>query len=1251
MKRFLVTQRVALPVALLILGGVLVWQGKKDGLSGVGRVGVTDEVVREGSGVGASGAMNFERWVEAVAVGEGVGSVDVKTGVALARQRMAMLEELARKRPAAARARLMALAELAALPEEVRRECEQPWSGVADFDLRWETSLTDEGTISCRHRHVVSAGDFSAEAYGAHLMEATRPLAGVFLQGHRIGDVLLLDEAVARRLEGDEAEVAGEWFGDAGVGTDPVSGVEVSEGISAVVGGLIYPFESDETLAAFEATMEEAAADARRKEQRAVRNPFPVLADTGDGGGGGPVEEAPDMDDDIDVLFIRVDFSDFAGEANSISKAGLEAVLSNVANRVDQYSYGKASITYTVSNTLYRMPATGASYALAGNNNGIRDAARALAAANYTLANYDVVAVYFPRLTNVVVSQITYGGLAGVGYGDHWINGTTNVGVMLHEFGHNYGLFHANFWNPDNDLGGVRNDDPNLDSLEYGDIFDTMGGGSDDKGYFSPYATYRLGWMPNSKVITPSANGTFRIHRFDSPGATSQATLALRVPMGGDVYYWVGHRKLHGAPSNLSSAAYVVAEGLYEDRPNLIDMTPNSNGNAQSDRNDCGLVVGGVLNDTVAGVRFETVAAGGAAGSEWVDVNVQFDPRIEVVNTAVDVDEAGGVARVTLRRNFGSATAASVNYTTANGTATAGTDYHAVSGTVTWGAGDTADKTLAIPIRPDAVNEGIETLTFTISSPVGAVISAGKGVATVRILDPGRRFTQFAPGFFNTTVNAVVPLPDGKVIIGGDIGAGIGGAAGIRHIARLNADGSVDADFLTGLGFDGQVQAMARQADGKIVVAGDFTSYDGTACNRLVRLNENGTVDTAFVAANGAGPNAAVLALAIEATGKILVAGEFTTFNGVAVNRIVRLLESGARDAVSPVNVDAVIDSITSIYAVVAQADGKILIGGNLWQGSYVALPVDGFRSGLARLNANGSRDATFEVGAGAHASGNRYSLRVVNCLALQPDGKLMVGGQFTAWNGTAATSMVRLNTNGSVDGTFTAPAFNSSVLSIGLQASGRMVVGGGFSSPSFYLTRLTAAGATDATWNPGGGIGGPVYTSVTDSDGALYLGGNFFNYGGASSRPVVKVAGGGGDAYDLWKVTRFSATQLGNGQADPGADADGDGANNLLEMAVGTSPVSAGSVPAGNSTTVVSSGGQEYLQVEFTKGPDAAGLWFGAQFGTNLSSWLPASPNPGSNATYTVIEDSARRLVVRDNTPLSANDRRFGRIHVKRAQ
>ena len=148
---------MALPVALLILAGVLVWQGEGEDRGGAG---VSEKGSGDGAGVAGHEVMDFEKWVEVAAAGGNLrDSGSLETGVALARQRMAMLEELARKRPAAARARLMGLAELAALPEEVRRECEQPWSGVADFDLRWETSLTNEGTIFCRHRHVVSAGD------------------------------------------------------------------------------------------------------------------------------------------------------------------------------------------------------------------------------------------------------------------------------------------------------------------------------------------------------------------------------------------------------------------------------------------------------------------------------------------------------------------------------------------------------------------------------------------------------------------------------------------------------------------------------------------------------------------------------------------------------------------------------------------------------------------------------------------------------------------------------------------------------------------------------------------------------------------------------------------------------------------------------------------------------------------------------------------------------------------------------------
>lgn len=1173
-----------------------------------------------------------------------VAGGELARGIELARRRLAVLESLARSAPAVARSRMMGLEALAALPSAVRAECEEPWSAVADFELRWETRVDDEGVLACRHQHIVTGEGISAEAFGAHLTGATRPLSREMLQGHRIGRVLLIDEDPARALDAAEVAAATLWFPQAVPAADPLTGADAANGIAAVVGGRIERFESAETLAAVREALREGAVEARRDGLKTAIQPFSVLADNGPGGGG-PVEPTPVMGNALDVLFIRVDFSDFAGEAKSISKAELTTTLGSVAGTLNQYSYGAATLNFTVSDKLYRMPASGASYAVAGNNNGIRDAARALAAADFNLSAYDVVAVYFPSLSGVSGSLITYGGLAGVGYGDHWLNGSKDHSVIAHEFGHNYGLLHANYWNPSATLGGARYDDPVFGSVEYGDIFDLMGQGVVPDSYFSPFATHRLGWLSPEKVITPTSSGTFRIHRFDTPGATSHPVLALRVPMGGGVHYWVGHRKRYGSPFNLSSAAYVVAEGLYEGRPNLIDMTPGSNPSAVNDRRDCGLAVGAVFHDTMAGVRFETIASGGAAPNEWIDVNLQFEPRIELAETLIEVDEAAGVAHVTLRRNFSNGTAASVQYGTANGTATAGADYLAVSGTAAWAANDVSDKTLAVPIRPDTLAEGVETLQFNLTSPGGAVISPGRGSATIRVLDPGRRFNGFAPGFFNTTVDAVVPLPDGKVIIGGIIGAGISSTLGIRHIARLHADGTVDSDFLTGLGFDGPVTDMVRQADGRIVVAGNFTSYDGTPCNRLIRLNPNGTADTAFVTAYGSGPNAGINALALDRDGKILIAGDFTSFGGTTAKKLVRLLPSGARDTLT---VDALL-AVNWIDAVVALPDGKILIGGSVNTG-YAAPPIDGFRSGLARLNANGSRDATFEIGAGGH-SGPRNSLAAVTAIARQPDGKLVVGGAFTSWNGAAATRLVRLNENGARDATFTAAAFDSAPLGLLVQPAGQVVVCGFFTTPGEFLTRLTSAGAVDASWNPGGNPSAPVYTVARDTAGALIAGGNFFDYAGTSSRPVIRLAGGGGDAYDAWKLANFTAAQLAESAANPGSDPDGDGYTNLLELAAGTSPTTITTTPVASGATTVTHGGQRYLQLEFAKGPDAVGLWFGGQFSSTPGGWAPASPAPGSNATYTVIEDSPARLILRDNTPVSAGSRRFGRIHIKRPQ
>src|SRR5207245_922133 len=117
---------------------------------------------------------------------------------------------------------------------------------------------------------------------------------------------------------------------------------------------------------------------------------------------------------------------------------------------------------------------------------------------------------------------------------------------------------------------------------------------------------------------------------------------------------------------------------------------------------------------------------------------------------------------------------------------------------------------------------------------------------------------------------------------------------------------------------------------------------------------------------------------------------------------------------------------IPNVLAVCVQPDGKVLIGGEFSN-------IDGVgRAGIARLNANGSLDTSFNPG-------NALS---VYALALQPDGKILVGGDFTALNGTNATRIARLNTNGTVDMTFNAGAgANGTVLSLAVQTNDNKIL------------------------------------------------------------------------------------------------------------------------------------------------------------------------------------------------------------------
>ena len=119
-------------------------------------------------------------------------------------------------------------------------------------------------------------------------------------------------------------------------------------------------------------------------------------------------------------------------------------------------------------------------------------------------------------------------------------------------------------------------------------------------------------------------------------------------------------------------------------------------------------------------------------------------------------------------------------------------------------------------------------------------------------------------------------------------------AVGRVAIARLNADGSTDTGFNPGSGGNDWVEAVALQPDGKVLIGGSFTSFNGTPRNRIARLNANGSLDTTFNP--GSGVDNTVNRIAVQSDGKVLLVGAFTTVNGVSRNRIARLNADGSLD-------------------------------------------------------------------------------------------------------------------------------------------------------------------------------------------------------------------------------------------------------------------------------------------------------------------------------------------------------------------
>ncbi len=367
-------------------------------------------------------------------------------------------------------------------------------------------------------------------------------------------------------------------------------------------------------------------------------------------------------------------------------------------------------------------------------------------------------------------------------------------------------------------------------------------------------------------------------------------------------------------------------------------------------------------------------------------------------------------------------------------------------------------------------------------------------------------------------VGCIVRQPNGRLLIGGDFAEVNGTARG--KVARLLADGTLDAGFATGSGFTGTfpgVRALALTADGKVLVGGYLTSYDGTAVNHLVRLNSDGTLDNTFI--TGAGPNGGVHALAVTNDGHIWVGGSFSQYNGTSVSGLVRLTADGTMDtSFQPVGSFGPISggSGTAVHDLLIRPNGGVLAVGRF-----------GTFNGNMHLNiiqflANGTVDTGFTTGTGASGG---YHLQLYKVVPTSGD-KVYIVGDFTYYNGVFRSRMARLNADGSLDTTFDPGAGPTQgpvatgpipITCAAVQPDGRLVIGGWFTrivdTPVQRLARILPTGALDATFDPGEGpvVEGPlnlcdIYAMEQLPDGDLIVGGVFTTFDSAPHANLVRI-------------------------------------------------------------------------------------------------------------------------------------------------
>lgn len=581
-----------------------------------------------GKTVIASPAATAADWTERyIAANQADRAALIPAGRVWAEQRRATMKELVRRDPEAAIRAAIPFEVREKLPAEILGRIERPISGRGSFEVLVTCNFEEATHEDSTSRFATIDGiRYEVHAYGRRLDVTTK--REMLMHGIAVDEAFAMHDEPLRVLSPGEKSARGI---DADVAVD--------------AGGEIRALRDEAELNEISRRLV-AAEDAANP--FAAASPAEPDVATASSAGGDVQLTSTWTEGAKTLLYIMADFADLTGGVVSVATA------SNAMNALSQYydaaSYGKTQIAVTYVPEVVHLTNSIASYT--NDFYGLlADATAGALTQGFNYANYSLYVVMTGE--NSSNGNFSYAGKAWIGdAGVHLVSPYYTLRTAGHEIGHNYGLWHANYWRTDSDWpigrdsvpGGYTTDATNDEWVEYGHRFSLMSAQSgtdmdDGRAHFAAREKLRLNWIATNEAVSPATSGVFRIYPQDRKDATNCLKSVTINKTSSDYtgnarQYALSYRKAYtNYPSNLFGVQVDWVKSSYgSDGVIQLDMTPfSSDDNSgaswtddNADKQDGALLIGRTYADPPAKIYFTPTAIGGTSPYEWIDVSINI---------------------------------------------------------------------------------------------------------------------------------------------------------------------------------------------------------------------------------------------------------------------------------------------------------------------------------------------------------------------------------------------------------------------------------------------------------------------------------------------------------------------------------------------------------------------------------------------------------------------------------------------------